>query len=108
MPDLLILKSLDAESAEAPEFRFLLSQTVLEGRKAFGDARLLVYPEGPEGPLDLDLDLNGSAAVLVLGSRNVLLSAASLGAMRERLNTGCDRVSPVRLGDLDLGALGVA
>jgi SAM-dependent methyltransferase len=101
MPELLILKSLDAESAEAPEFRFLLSQSVLEARKAFGEARLLVNPEGP-------LDLAGAAAVLVLGPQNVLLSAASLAAMRDRLDAGFDRISPVRLADVDLGALGLA
>jgi SAM-dependent methyltransferase len=101
MPELLILKSLDAESAEAPEFRYLLSQLVLEARKAFGGARLLVNPEGP-------VDLASGAAVLVLGSQNVLLSAASLAAMREGLDAGFDRISPVRLADVDLGALGVA
>jgi SAM-dependent methyltransferase len=98
MPELLLLKALDAESAEAPEFRFLLSQTVLEAKKAFGEARLLANPGDP-------VDLAGAAAVLVLGTPNVLLSAASLAAMRDRLAAGFDRISPVRLADVDLGAL---
>ncbi|HZF10347.1 MAG TPA: class I SAM-dependent methyltransferase [Thermoanaerobaculia bacterium] len=101
MPELLLLKALDAESAEAPEFRFLLSQTVLEAKKAFGAARLLANPEGP-------IDLDGVAAVLVLGTPNVLLSAASLTAMRDRLEAGFDRISPVRLADADLGELAAA
>src|SRR5436305_8868862 len=98
MPKLLLLKALDAESAEAPEFRFLLSQTLLEAKKAFGAARLLTNPAGP-------IDLAGAAAVLVLGTPNVLLSATSLAAMRDRLETGFDRVSPIRLAGVDLGAL---
>src|SRR5262249_39989928 len=98
MPELLILKALDAESAEAPEFRFLLSQIVLAAKKAFGAARPRPTPEGPP-------DLARAAAVLVGGPRNLLLSAASLAAMRARLDASCDRVSPVRLAEVDLGAL---
>src|SRR5690349_5397520 len=78
MADLLVLKARDAESAEAPEFRYLLSQVVLGARRAFGEVRVETDPAAyPE--------LAGEGAVLFLGAQNALVAQASLAAMRGAL-----------------------
>lgn len=97
MASLHILKALDPESAGSPEFRYLLSHLVLEARRAFESVTLVENPtELPPGdPEDTD-------AYLLLGPQNVLLLAASLRAMRERLARGAAQVRPVRLTDSGL------
>ena len=96
MASLRILKALDPESAGSPEFRYLLSHLVLEARRAF-DSVILV-----ENPTELSLGDPQDTAYLLLGPQNVLLLAASLRAMRERLARGAAQVRPVRLTDSGL------
>jgi SAM-dependent methyltransferase len=91
MADLLVLKALDAESAEAPEFRYLLSQVLLAARRAFGSVRFLVDPGGAAAALA------GESAVLLLGPQNVLVAEASLAAMRQALAAGAAEVRPTPL-----------
>lgn len=94
MASLRILKALDPESAGSPEFRYLLSHLVLEARREFGSVALFENPaELPPG------DPEGTDTYLLLGPQNVLLLAASFGAMRERLARGAAQVRPVRLTD---------
>ncbi|HXO21325.1 MAG TPA: class I SAM-dependent methyltransferase [Thermoanaerobaculia bacterium] len=97
MADLLILKAEDPASAEAPEFQYLFSYCLLQAREVFGSVRLLRNPEGL-------VDVGGEAAVLVLGPQNILLSARSLAAMRDRLRAGAAEVRPFRLADTGLAA----
>ncbi len=91
MPSLSILKALDPESAGSPEFRYLLAHLLLEARRAF-DAVYLI--ENPTAPPDRDTD-----AYLLLGPQNLMLGAASFGAMRDALAQGAPEVRPVRLAD---------
>ncbi|HXU46341.1 MAG TPA: class I SAM-dependent methyltransferase [Thermoanaerobaculia bacterium] len=91
MPALQILKALAAETADSPEMRYLLSQVVLEARRAFGDAALAIDPgEVPAEPC---------GAYLLLGPRNVLIGERSLRAMRDRLAAGVPQVRPIRRSD---------
>jgi 2-polyprenyl-3-methyl-5-hydroxy-6-metoxy-1,4-benzoquinol methylase len=98
MADLLVLKSFSGESAESPEFQYLLSHCLLEAREVFERVELAIAGEGPvteERRFD---------AVLLLSSSNVLLCRRSLAAMRERLDAGAQEVRPYRLADADLAA----
>jgi len=91
MPALQILKALAAETADSPEMRYLLSQVVLEARRAFGDAALAIDPgEVPAEPC---------GAYLLLGPQNVLIGERSLRAMRDRLAAGVPQVRPIRRTD---------
>ncbi len=93
MPALRILKALDPESAGSPEFRHLLSQLRLEASRAFeGDVELHPNPTA--------LPPGDCPTYLLLGPKNVLLTAASFRAMRERLAEGAAQVRPARLADL--------
>jgi SAM-dependent methyltransferase len=90
MADLLVLKALDAESAEAPEFRYLLSQVLLAARRVFGSVRLLADPAAVPPAA-------GESAVLVLGPQNALVAEASFEAMRQALAAGAAEVRPTPL-----------
>lgn len=97
MAQLLVWKARDAESAEAPEFRYLLSQVLLGARRACGEIRVALDPSGyPE--------LAGEGAVLFLGRENALVAAASLAAMRKALAAGAAeaRPTPLAAAGLDL------
>jgi 2-polyprenyl-3-methyl-5-hydroxy-6-metoxy-1,4-benzoquinol methylase len=93
--DLLVLKTLGADSARSPEFQYLLSLVLLHAREAFGRAELAIEGEGPlpDGPFD---------AVLVLSDANVLLTRRSLEVLRDRLRAGAAEVRPYRLSDIGL------
>ncbi len=101
MADLLVLKARDAESAEAPEFRYLLSQVLLGARRTFGEVRLV------DGPGAFPA-LEGEGAVLFLGRENALVAGASLAAMRAALAIGGTggaaeaRPTPLAVAGLDL------
>lgn len=100
MTDLLILKALEPDSAQAPEFQYLLSYCLLQARDVFD--RVEIVAAGQEPPPERPFD-----AVLVLGSANVLLARRSLEAMRDRLLAGAAEVRPFRLSDFaSTGALG--
>jgi len=90
MADLLVLKALDAESAAAPEFRYLLSQVLLAARRVFGAVELATDPTALPA-------LGRATAVLALGAENALLGEASLAAMREALAAGAAEVRPTPL-----------
>jgi len=93
MADLLVLKALDAESAAAPELRYLLSQVLLAARRAFGAVRFAARPEaGAAAPA-----LAGETAVLALGPQNALVAEAGLAAMRQALAAGAAEVRPTEL-----------
>jgi len=91
---LLVLKALGDDSAESPEFQYLLSLCLLHARQAFGSAELAVG-EPPEREFD---------AVLVLSDANVLLTRRTLEVMRDRLLAGASEVRPYRLADTGLAA----
>jgi len=101
MADLLVLKARDAESAEAPEFRYLLSQVLLGARRVFGEVRFLADPAAAT-------ELAGEGAVLLLGGENALVAEASLAAMRAALAIGGAagaaeaRPTPLAAAGLDL------
>ena len=99
MSDLLVVKTLDADSAHAPEFQYLLSHVLLEAREVFDRVELTVAGETPAPPEGRRFD-----AVLLLSSANVLLCRRSLGAMRDLLQAGAQEVRPYRLADLGLEA----
>lgn len=99
MSDLLVVKTLDADSAEAPEFQYLLSHSLLEAREVFDRVELAIAGEAPVPPDGRRFD-----AVLLLSSANVLLCRHSLAAMRDLLQTGAQEVRPYRLADLGLEA----
>lgn len=99
MSELLILKGLDPTSAAAPEFRYLLSFCKLQASAVFDSVELLVDPESAS-------EISGAGAVLLLGPQNVLLTAHSLRAMRDRLAAGAGQVRPVRLQDTHLPGAG--
>ncbi|MFL6289678.1 MAG: class I SAM-dependent methyltransferase [Thermoanaerobaculia bacterium] len=92
MTGLLVLKALGDDSAESPEFQYLLSLCLLHARQAFGSAELAVGapPEGEFG------------AVLLLSGANVLLTRRTLEVMRDRLRAGAAEVRPYRLADTGL------
>lgn len=98
MADLLVVKTLAAESAESPEFQYLLSHCLLEAREVFDSVETVMAGEGPP-PADRRFD-----AVLLLSSGNVLLCRRSLAAMRDRLAAGAQEVRPYRLADTSLAA----
>jgi SAM-dependent methyltransferase len=91
---LLVLKALGDDSAESPEFQYLLSLCLLHARQAFGSAELAVG-EPPEGEF---------RAVLLLSDANVLLTRRTLEVMRDRLLAGAFEVRPYRLADTGLAA----
>ncbi|HKI02422.1 MAG TPA: class I SAM-dependent methyltransferase [Thermoanaerobaculia bacterium] len=97
MTSLLVVKALDADSAHAPEFQYLLSHSLLEAREVFDRVELLIAGQGPapEGSFD---------AVLLLSSGNVLLCRRSLAAMWDLLRTGCQEIRPYRLADAGVSA----
>lgn len=105
MADLLVWKAHDAESAEAPEFRYLLSQVLLYARRAFGAVRLAADPAGSRAAYP---DLAGEGAVLFLGTQNALVAEASLEAMRGMIAAGGAagvaeaRPTPLAAAGLDL------
>lgn len=99
MPALRILKALDPESAGSPEFRYLLSHLHLEAHRAFPGYTVDLFENPTELPPGDPEDTN---TYLLLGPQNVLLLAASLRAMRERLAQGAAQVRPVRLTDSGL------
>lgn len=90
MSRLLIVKTLDADSAHAPEFQYLLSHGQLEAREVFDRVELAVG-EAPEA--------QRFDAVLLLSSGNVLLCRRSLAAMWELLQRGLQEVRPYRLAE---------
>lgn len=92
MANLLVLKALGDDSAESPEFQYLLSLVLLHARQAFGSAELAVG-EPPETRFD---------AVLLLSDANVLLTRRTLEVMRDRLLAGASEVRPYRLADTGL------
>ncbi|HEX6864533.1 MAG TPA: class I SAM-dependent methyltransferase [Thermoanaerobaculia bacterium] len=94
MTGLLVLKSLGDDSAESPEFQYLLSLCLLHARQAFGSAELAVG-EPPARKFD---------AVLLLSDANVLLTRRTLEIMRDRLLAGASEVRPYRLADTGLAA----
>jgi len=98
MADLLVLKALDPESAEAPEFRYLLSHVLLAARRVFGSVRFLGDPAGLAEPPSLA----GETAVLGLGPRNALVAEASLRAMRDALAAGAMEARPTPLDEAGL------
>ena len=98
MSELLVVKALAAESAESPEFQYLLSHCLLEAREVFDCVETVMAGEGPP-PAERRFD-----AVLLLSSSNVLLCRRSLAVMRERLEAGAQEVRPYRLADADLAA----
>jgi SAM-dependent methyltransferase len=89
---LLVLKALGDDSAESPEFQYLLSLVLLHAREVFGSAELAVG-QPPEGEFD---------AVLRLSGANVLLTRRTLEVMKERLQAGAAEVRPYRLADIGL------
>lgn len=91
MHTLCILKALDPESAGSPEFRYLLAHLRLEARRLFETVTLIENPT--------ELPPTSTSTYLLLGPQNVLLLAASLGAMRDRLDQGATQVRPMRLTD---------
>ena len=95
MSSLLIVKTLDADSAQAPEFQYLLSHSLLEAREVFDPVVLATSGEEESGRFD---------AVLLLSSGNVLLCRQSLAAMRDLLQTGLQEVRPYRLAEAGLSA----
>jgi 2-polyprenyl-3-methyl-5-hydroxy-6-metoxy-1,4-benzoquinol methylase len=99
MANLLVLKALDADSAHAPEFQYLLSHCLLEAREVFDRVELVIAGERPASP-----DSGRFDAVLLLSSGNVLLCRRSLAAMWELLQTGLHEVRPYRLADAGLSA----
>lgn len=94
MTGLLVLKSLGDDSAESPEFQYLLSLCLLHARQAFGSAELAIG-EPPQGEFE---------AVLLLSDANVLLTRRTLEVMRDRLLAGASEVRPYRLADTGLAA----
>lgn len=92
MTGLLVLKALGDDSAESPEFQYLLSLVLLHARQAFGSAELAVG-----APPDHEFD-----AVLLLSGANVLLTRRTLEVMREKLLEGAAEVRPYRLADVGL------
>ncbi|MEA2561815.1 MAG: hypothetical protein QOH06_3319 [Acidobacteriota bacterium] len=92
MTGLLVLKALGDDSAESPEFQYLLSLCLLHARQAFGSAELAVG-EPPAGEF---------GAVLLLSNANVLLTRRTLEVMREKLLEGAAEVRPYRLADVGL------
>jgi SAM-dependent methyltransferase len=90
--DLLVLSALEPDSAESPEFRYLLSWCLMQAREVFGSAEPWTGAEPPPDPSRFD-------AVLVLASNRVLLARRSLEAMRDRLGQGAGEVRPWRLAD---------
>ena len=101
MAQLLVWKARDAESAEAPEFRYLLSQVLLGARRAFGEVRLAADPA--RHPVGYP-ELAGEGAVLFLGRENALVAEASLAEMRKALAAGAAeaRPTPLAAAGLDL------
>lgn len=97
MTDLLLLKLFDPESAQAPEFRYLSSHTLLEARAAFDRVDPVVAGEAP-------LPAGRRDAVLLIGGANVLIGRRSLAAMRAALAAGAAEVRPERLADVGLAA----
>jgi 2-polyprenyl-3-methyl-5-hydroxy-6-metoxy-1,4-benzoquinol methylase len=91
MASLLIVKTLDADSAQSPEFQYLLSHTQLEAREVFDHVELVIAGEEIKG--------DGFDAVLLLSSGNVLLCRRSLAAMWNLLQTGLQEVRPYRLAE---------
>ena len=92
MTGLLVLKALGEDSAESPEFQYLLSLVLLHARQAFGSAEL-AFGNPPEGKFD---------AVLLLSGANVLLTRRTLEVMREKLLEGAAEVRPYRLAEVGL------
>ena len=97
MTDLLLLKLFDPESAQAPEFRYLYSHTLLEARAAFDAVEAAVAGETP-------LPAGRRGAVLLIGGANLLIGRRSLAAMRAALAAGAAEVRPERLADVGLAA----
>lgn len=95
MADLLVFKTLAAESAESPELQYLLSHCLLEAREVFDHVELAIAGEGSAAERRFD-------AVLLLTSSNVLLCRRSLAAMRGLLAGGAREVRPYRLADTGL------
>ncbi len=92
MTDLLVLKALGDDSANSPEFQYLLSLVLRHARQAFRSAELAVG-EPPAREFD---------AVLLLSDANVLLTRRTLEVMRDRLLGGASEVRPYRLADTGL------
>ncbi|HEV7506110.1 MAG TPA: class I SAM-dependent methyltransferase [Thermoanaerobaculia bacterium] len=94
MPSLLIVKALDAGSAQSPELQYLLSHCLLEAREVFDSVDLAVAEDPPEPLAGGRFD-----AVLLVSSGNVLLCRRSLAAMWALLRTGLQEVRPYRLAE---------
>jgi 2-polyprenyl-3-methyl-5-hydroxy-6-metoxy-1,4-benzoquinol methylase len=98
MSSLLIAKTLAADSAQAPEFQYLLSHCLLEAQGVFDHVEL-IQGEGEQVAPTIGKHFD---AVLMLSSGNVLLCRQSLAAMWKLLATGLKEVRPYRLAEVPL------
>jgi 2-polyprenyl-3-methyl-5-hydroxy-6-metoxy-1,4-benzoquinol methylase len=98
MSRLLITRTLAADGAHAPEFRYLLSHRLLEARHVFDDV-VLIQGDEPEPTSGEPFD-----AVLALSSDNVLICRQSLAAMWDLLRTGLREIRPYRLAEAGLAS----
>lgn len=84
-----VIRQPSDEASTSAEFRYLDRHRALQIGRAFAEVRVATPAEAAAG---VDTD-----AVLLLGSANVLVGAASLSAMADRLRDGADVVVPAPL-----------
>lgn len=96
MAHALVLKAADPAGESSPEMRFLLSDFLLQVRRAFGEATLRVVGDEEPGSRRLGNgeELTGAGAgeafshALLLGAADVMVRTPSLARMRSAVDSG--------------------
>lgn len=98
---LRVFKYLGSEDERSPEFRYLQSVCFSRAREVFGATTPCMWRPGAAEPDDRA----GASYVLLLGRENVWLTVETLRSMKQAIDGGAERVSPVRVADLPLDHL---